>query len=155
MRYEAGETVAVEQMTIYSESDGLHFMLNFTVALALLIGIALWWLSRRGRVLWLQVWSIGLVIFSIAYLGAAAVGAGFGISLCCDVRIVAESARMGSIFIKRALASDYGVAYWLPRLIGMGRAQHMLLTGEAVPAQTALDWGLVTKVVPAGTALGA
>ena len=75
MRYEAGETVAVEQMTIYSESDGLHFMLNFTVALALLIGIALWWLSRRGRVLWLQVWSIGLVIFSIAYLGAAAVGA--------------------------------------------------------------------------------
>ena len=75
MRYEAGETVPVEQMTIYSESDGLHFMLNFTVALALLIGIALWWLSRRGKVLWLQVWSIGLVIFSIAYLAAASVGA--------------------------------------------------------------------------------
>lgn len=75
MRYEAGETVPVEQMTIYSESDGLHFMLNFTVALALLIGIGLWWLSRRGKVLWLQVWSIGLVLFSIAYLGAAAVGA--------------------------------------------------------------------------------
>ena len=74
MRYEAGETVAVEQMTIYSESDGLHFMLNFTVALALLIGIALWWLSRRGRVLWLQVWSIGLVFFSVAYLVAAAAG---------------------------------------------------------------------------------
>ena len=74
MRYEAGETVAVEQMTLYSESDGLHFMLNFTVALALLIGIALWWLSRRGRVLWLQVWSIGLVVFSIAYLAAAATG---------------------------------------------------------------------------------
>ena len=74
MRYEAGEAVPTEAMTIYSESDGLHFMLNFTVALALVIGIALWWLSRRGRVLWLQVWSIGLVVFSIAYLAAAATG---------------------------------------------------------------------------------
>jgi hypothetical protein len=50
-------------------------MLNFTVALALVIGVGLWWLSRRGRVLWLQVWSIGLVVFSIAYLVAAALGA--------------------------------------------------------------------------------
>lgn len=74
MRYEAGETVPLDQMTVYSESDGLHFMLNFTVALALIIGVALWWLSRRGRVLWLQVWSIGLVFFSIAYLTAAAAG---------------------------------------------------------------------------------
>jgi hypothetical protein len=74
MRYEAMEEVPLEEMTIYSESEGLHFMLNFTVSLALLIGIGLWWLARRGRVLWLQVWSIGLVVFSIAYLVAAAMG---------------------------------------------------------------------------------
>jgi hypothetical protein len=74
MRYEEGSTLPLEQMQVYSQSEGLHFMLNFTVALALLIGIALWWLGRRGRVLWLQVWSIGLVIFSIAYLGAAIAG---------------------------------------------------------------------------------
>jgi hypothetical protein len=61
-------------MEIYSETAGLHFMLNFTVALALLIGVLLWWLARRGRVLWLQVWSIGLVVFSVAYLAAAAAG---------------------------------------------------------------------------------
>jgi hypothetical protein len=73
MRYEEG-SVAPAEMQVYSQSEGLHFMLNFTVALALLIGIALWWLGRRGRVLWLQVWSIGLVIFSIAYLGAAIAG---------------------------------------------------------------------------------
>lgn len=73
MRYEEG-AVPLEQMQVYSQSEGLHFMLNFTVALALLIGIALWWLGRRGRVLWLQVWSIGLVVFSIAYLGAAIAG---------------------------------------------------------------------------------
>jgi hypothetical protein len=74
MRYEVGEGVPVTELPVYSQSEGLHFMLNFTVALALLIGIALWWLSRRGRVLWLQVWSFGLVVFSIAYLGAAATG---------------------------------------------------------------------------------
>lgn len=74
MRYEATEGVPVSEMPIYSQSDALHFMLNFTVALALVIGIALWWLGRAGRVLWLQVWSIGLVVFSVAYLIAAALG---------------------------------------------------------------------------------
>ena len=74
MRYEASEGVPPTEMPVYSRSDGLHFMLNFTVSLALLIGVALWWLSRKGRVLWLQVWSIGLVVFSIAHLAAAAFG---------------------------------------------------------------------------------
>ncbi len=74
MRYEASEDLDLAQMEVYSQSDGLHFMLNFTVVLALLIGMILWWLGRRGRVMWLQVWSIGLVVFSIAYLGAAAAG---------------------------------------------------------------------------------
>jgi hypothetical protein len=74
MRYEAGEGVPVNDLPIYSQSHGLHFMLNFTVALALLIGLALLWLGRGGRVLWLQVWSAGLVIFSVAYLGAAILG---------------------------------------------------------------------------------
>ncbi|MCB1772070.1 MAG: hypothetical protein KDI88_00520 [Gammaproteobacteria bacterium] len=74
MRYDAGDVIAGTGMQVYSQSEGLHFMLNFTVALALLIGLALLWLSRRGRVLWLQVWSIGLVIFSVAYLVAAAMG---------------------------------------------------------------------------------
>ena len=74
MRYESVEDAVVADMPVYSQSDGLHFMLNFTVALALFIGIALWWLGRTGRVLWLQVWSIGLVLFSVTYLIAAAAG---------------------------------------------------------------------------------
>ena len=73
MRYEATDE-AVAGLQVYSETAGLHFMLNFTVALALVIGVLLWWLARRGRVLWLQVWSIGLVVFSVAYLVAAAAG---------------------------------------------------------------------------------
>jgi len=74
MRYEAAEGVPVTDMVVYSQSSGLHFMLNFTVALALVIGMALWWLGRTGHVLWLQVWSIGLVVFSIAYLVSAMLG---------------------------------------------------------------------------------
>jgi hypothetical protein len=71
MRYEASQGVSPDELPIYSESSGLHFMLNFTVALALIIGIALWVLARHGKVLWLKVWSIGLVVFSAAYLLAA------------------------------------------------------------------------------------
>lgn len=74
MRYEVSEGGTGTDLPVYSQSDGLHFMLNFTVALALLIGVALLWLGRRGRILWLQVWSVGLVVFSLAYLGAAAFG---------------------------------------------------------------------------------
>lgn len=55
---------------LYVHSDGLQHMLLFTVALALLIGVGLFWLGRHGRVLWLTVWSAGLVLASLGYLGA-------------------------------------------------------------------------------------
>ena len=74
MRYELSEDAPLTELPVYSQSDSLHFMLNFTVALALVIGFLLWWLGRTGRVLWLQVWSVGLVVFSFAYLTAAALG---------------------------------------------------------------------------------
>lgn len=83
----------------------------------------------------------------IAAVNGVAVGAGFGIATCCDVRIVAESARMGSIFIKRGLASDYGVAYWLPRIIGVGRAFDLMYSGELLDASTCLELGLANRVV--------
>lgn len=75
MRYSEEQAAdPLQGMQIYSQSEGLHFMLNFTVFLALVIGLVLFWLGRRGRVLWLMVWSAGLVIFSIAYLVAAVFG---------------------------------------------------------------------------------
>jgi hypothetical protein len=72
MRYsEEQASDPLQGLQIYSQSEGLHFMLNFTVSLALLIGFLLFWLGRRGRVMWLTVWSVGLVVFSMAYLVAA------------------------------------------------------------------------------------
>ena len=58
----------------------------------------------------------------VAAVNGFAVGAGFGIVTCCDVRIIGESARIGPIFIKRGVASDYGASYWLPRIVGVARA---------------------------------
>ena len=58
----------------------------------------------------------------IGAINGVAAGGGFGLALCCDVRIFAESARIGSIFIKRGIAVDYGAAYWLPRIVGVAKA---------------------------------
>lgn len=84
----------------------------------------------------------------IAAINGAAVGAGFGIALCCDVRIASDQARMGSIFIKRGIATDYGVSWWLPRLVGPAKAFDLLYSGEILDAQTLLGLGLVNRVVP-------
>ncbi len=84
----------------------------------------------------------------IAAVNGAAVGAGFGLALCCDVRILSESARMSSIFIKRGLASDYGAAYWLPRIVGLGRAYDIMYSGDILDAETCKMLGLASRVVP-------
>jgi len=70
MRY--AETPLIEPL--YVQSDSLHHMLLFTVVLAFFIGIALFWLGRHGRVLWLTVWSAGLVLGSVAYVFAYLAG---------------------------------------------------------------------------------
>lgn len=58
----------------YVDSPGLQYMLAFTVTLALAIGCVLLWLGRRGRVIWLQAWSVCLIAASLSYLGAAMLG---------------------------------------------------------------------------------
>ncbi len=82
----------------------------------------------------------------VGAINGAAVGAGFGIATCCDVRLLGASARMGSIFIKRGLASDYGVSYWLPKLVGYGRAMELMYSGELLNAEECLQAGLANKV---------
>lgn len=83
----------------------------------------------------------------IAAINGPAAGAGFGIATCCDVRFMAESAKIGVIFIKRGVASDYGVAYWLPRIVGMQNAFDLMYTGDLLTAQECKDIGLVKEVV--------
>ena len=74
MRYQEETQQPHVDGPVYSQTAGLHFMLNFTVALGLVIGVILLWLGRKGRVMWLQVWSVGLILFSIVYLAMAVLG---------------------------------------------------------------------------------
>ena len=78
-----------------------------------------------------------------------------GLALHCDIRIAEETAVFG-IFCRRwGVPMSDGTPVRLPRVIGMGRALDMMLTGRPVPADEALSMGLVTRVVPTGMARAA
>ena len=87
----------------------------------------------------------------IAAVHGPVYGAGVGIALACDLRIAAESAKFSVAFIKIGLMPDAGVTYFLPRLIGLGRAMQMSMLGDAVDAEEAHRIGLVYEVVPDGS----
>ena len=85
---------------------------------------------------------------TIAAVNGAAVGGGFGLCSAFDIRIASEQARFGTIFIKRALAADYGLSWFLPRLVGPERAAELFYSGRIVEADEALSLGIVSRVVP-------
>ena len=90
----------------------------------------------------------GLEVPSIAAVNGAAIGLGCDVACMTDIRIAADTAKMGVTFLKLGLIPGDGGAWLLPRTIGMSRAAELLFTGDVIDAQTACDWGLVSKVVP-------
>ncbi len=89
----------------------------------------------------------------IAAVEGHAVAGGLGVALRCDIRIASETAVFGVFCRRFGVPMSDGTTVRLPRIVGQGRALHMMLTGEAVDAHKALDWGLATEVAPAGMAL--
>ncbi|MFP3942300.1 MAG: crotonase/enoyl-CoA hydratase family protein [Alphaproteobacteria bacterium] len=85
----------------------------------------------------------------IAAVNGPAIGLGNDIACMADTRIAADTARFGATFLKIGLVPGDGGAWLLPRVIGMARAAELLYTGEIVGAETAREWGLVSRVVPA------
>lgn len=84
---------------------------------------------------------------TLARIQGAAMGAGLGLALCCDFRIVTRSAKFGAAFVKIGLSTDFGLSWQLPRLVGESRARDLLLTGDVFDAATAERIGLATRVV--------
>ena len=86
---------------------------------------------------------------TIAAVEGAAVGAGFGLALACDMRFASSSVRMGAPFISIGIVPDYGVSYFLPRVVGTAAALDILYTGRLVGADEALRLGLVSRITDA------
>jgi enoyl-CoA hydratase len=91
----------------------------------------------------------------VAAIRGFCLGGGLELAMCCDVRVCAEDATLGQPEIKLGLIPGGGGTQRLPRLVGLGRAMLLNLTGEFVDAATAERWGLVEKVVPAADVLDA
>ncbi len=91
----------------------------------------------------------------IAAINGVAVGGGLETALACDIRIAADSARMGLSEPKRGIIPGGGGLARLPRLIPLGAAMEIMLTGDLITAQEAYRIGLINQVVPAAELLTA
>ncbi len=84
----------------------------------------------------------------VAAVNGAAAGAGMALALAADIRVASSAARFNAAFVRIGLSGgDVGTSWALPRLVGLGRAYEILLTGRFVEAEEALRIGLVTDVV--------
>ncbi len=84
----------------------------------------------------------------VAAIHGFCLGGGLELALCCDIRVASEDALLGQPEIKLGLIPGGGGTQRLPRLVGLGRAMLLNLTGDWIDARTAEQWGLVEKVVP-------
>ena len=86
----------------------------------------------------------------ITAVNGPAAGAGCSFALAGDIVIAGQSAYFLQAFVNIGLVPDVGSTWMLPRLVGRARAQAMMMLGEKVSAATALDWGMIYKVVEDG-----
>jgi enoyl-CoA hydratase/carnithine racemase len=84
----------------------------------------------------------------IAAINGAAMGAGLDMAIMCDLRVCSDQAKLSESYILLGLVPGDGGAYFLPRLIGIGKALELLFTGDILSPQEALEIGLINRIVP-------
>lgn len=90
---------------------------------------------------------------TIAAIEGWCVAGGVEMAAWCDVRVASQTARFSAGAPRFAIPIVDGASVRLPRIVGVGRALDLVLTGRTLDAETAERWGLVTEVVPGGAAL--
>jgi len=101
------------------------------------------WVSRQGRALY------AIDKPMIAAVNGVAAGAGFSLSLCCDIRVGSEKSRFVTVFQERNLPPEGGMSFLLSRIVGASRALDLALTSRRVDAEEAYRIGLLDRLVPA------
>lgn len=106
----------------------------------------------RKNAIWKRVQRVPLILQEIdkpviAVMHGFAFGAGFDMTLACDIRIAAESTKISESYLKAGIVPGDGGAYFLPRLIGVDKALELLWTGKVLTAREAKEMGLLTHVV--------
>jgi 2-(1,2-epoxy-1,2-dihydrophenyl)acetyl-CoA isomerase len=84
----------------------------------------------------------------VAAINGIAAGGGFSLALACDFRVMGHSARLRQAYTSSGLSIDGGGSFTLPRLVGLARAMEIMAFDNPISSTQALEWGLVTKVVP-------
>lgn len=98
---------------------------------------------------WPHAWLLEVPKPIFAAINGAAVGLGFVIPLFCDYRIASTAAWFNVMFSRRGLIAEYGLAWMLPRLIGLPKAIDVIFSSRSFGAEEALSMGLVQRVLPA------
>jgi len=84
----------------------------------------------------------------IAAVNGHAIGAGCDLAMMCDIRVAADTAQFGEVFVNLGIIPGDGGSWYLPRLVGRSKAFEMTFTGDVIDAAEAKEIGLISHVVP-------
>ncbi|HEX9816762.1 MAG TPA: enoyl-CoA hydratase-related protein, partial [Candidatus Thermoplasmatota archaeon] len=84
----------------------------------------------------------------VAAVNGPAAGGGYGLALSCDLRLAAPEARFQPAYSRLGIVPDGGLTFFLPRMVGFGHAQRIILRDDVVKAEEALRIGIVDRIVP-------
>ena len=113
--------------------------------------------SRHGKLddlRWVGRWALSVVNCDkpvIAAINGPSVGAGCGLALAADIRLMSDAALMSTGYLRIGLSPDAGVSYFLPRLVGVSRATELIMTARDIRADEAERIGLAGRVFPAAS----